>query len=364
MAAILVGPRYTHHCGASGYESFSKHISCLKHIGPIKQRFFATRLGNLPRVGDIGWRIDQLCAVLVNLPVYSTGIFINEMVAGFHMARNRGQLYHALYGDTDICFLRHFSRASSCRLVATFHQPPYSLDYVNARQISHHLDAVIIVSESQRQYFEQLVPPDRIFYVPHGVDTKFFAPIEEPKEPATIITAGSHLRDFRTLAHAIDLVLKFNPSVRFKAVGVKRVRGGSDKQLSHPAVEFIDGISDEELRREYQKASLAVFSLQDATANNALLESMACGLPVVATDIGGTRDYLGDDPRSLVSRWDPQDLAGKIIALLSDPNASRQLGEVNRRKAETFNYEVVAREMLEVYQKVQAMPLRKLLPGK
>jgi glycosyltransferase involved in cell wall biosynthesis len=68
----------------------------------------------------------------------------------------------------------------------------------------------------------------------------------------------------------------------------------------------------------------------------AVVEAMACGLPVVATDISGVRDALGDEPTGLVvPREDVQALAAAIGRLLDDELLRRLLGERARQRAES-----------------------------
>jgi glycosyltransferase involved in cell wall biosynthesis len=82
--------------------------------------------------------------------------------------------------------------------------------------------------------------------------------------------------------------------------------------------------------------------------SNVIVEYMASGLPVVATDIPGNREALGHDPR----QWgcpvgDSQVLATRLRALLCDPELRRQLGERNRKRAaEAFSIEGMCEGMV------------------
>lgn len=353
MPAYLVGPRYAHHAGPSGYENFGSYCAEVLDLS-VKERFLSHRLGTFPFIGDLGWRFDQLITALTPRPLYGLGILRIELEAGLHMMTNPGSLYHVLYGDTDLWLLNTFRQFSSAVLVATFHEPAESLSWLKIQDVARKLDAAIIVSESQRSFFKDLLPDERIINIPHGINTEFFRPAPDLSENPIVITVGSHLRDFDTFSEAIDRVLEINPQVRFKAVGVKR-KGGGNMQLNHPSVEYLDGISDGELLAAYRSAGLAVFSLYEATANNALLEAMACGLPVVATDIGGTRQYLGDDPAALAGCRDGQELADRILAVLSDRPLALRLGRANRSRAEAFDYREVGAATALVYERVAVM---------
>ena len=122
------------------------------------------------------------------------------------MAFHRRSLYHALYGDTDVWLLGYFRRLTGTRLVATFHEPLPQLEWFQVDRIVRNLDAAILVSESQRPYFEKLLPSERIFVHPHGVDTNFFKPAENATAEPVCITVGAHLRYFETLSAVMTLV--------------------------------------------------------------------------------------------------------------------------------------------------------------
>ena len=61
---------------------------------------------------------------------------------------------------------------------------------------------------------------------------------------------------------------------------------------------------------------------------------MAAGFPVVAMDLSGNKEALGEDPNQpFVCHGDPVDLADKLFSLLNDPERRRAIGERNRKRA-------------------------------
>ena len=73
--------------------------------------------------------------------------------------------------------------------------------------------------------------------------------------------------------------------------------------------------------------------VSDATSVS-VLESMACGLPVVATDLPANRQWLEAGDGALVPAGDPQALAAAIQAWCEDEDRARGIGERNRRRME------------------------------
>ncbi len=86
-----------------------------------------------------------------------------------------------------------------------------------------------------------------------------------------------------------------------------------------------------------------------------LLEAAACGLPIVATPMGGIPEIIrdGDNGLLLDRTEDPEELAEKILTVLEDKTLARRLGEQGRRLMESrFSWKRIAREQEAVYDEV------------
>jgi glycosyltransferase involved in cell wall biosynthesis len=117
----------------------------------------------------------------------------------------------------------------------------------------------------------------------------------------------------------------------------------------HPNLELRSGIPEDELLSLYQTASLMVMPFIDATANNALLESMACCLPTVVSDIGAVRDYVSPESSVLVPPFDARTMAEKIIYLLDNPGMRSDIGEQARQQVSKFSWLNVVEKHRAVY---------------
>lgn len=339
-AAFVVGLRYPHHARHSGYDRFAEHLG-QRIRAPIRTRW-------LP--GRAGTAVNRAVAAAVGRPRYSVGVLLAELAAAAHMLRRENSLYHVMYGDRDLLLLRFVAGRNGNRLIATFHGP-LAVPAPSLEWLPHTLDAAILVAEYQRSYFESLLPPDRIFVVRHGVDSEFFVPGSEASQDRTCITVGSHLRDFDTLTRAVERVWREDPGVRFVFGGLE-----SERALGPLArddrVRVLGRVSDAELRTAYQSADVALFAFHDATASNSLLEAMACGLPVVTTDVGGVGEYVNGEAACLCPPGDAERMADHVLALLSDPQRARRMGRASRAVAVEHDHRAMAAEVRAVYARV------------
>jgi glycosyltransferase involved in cell wall biosynthesis len=340
-----VGHRYKHHALRSGYERYGDYIGTFLKP-PVSFRW---------TLGKWGWTLNQMITSITKHPWYSLGAFLTEAAVLLHMIRHRDCLYHLLYGDSDLWLLGLFSQVCQIngnRIIASFHQPSSHLRELGIiEKVTKNIHGVILVSESQRAYFEEFLPRERISVIPHGIDSDFFHPLEGANKAPICITVGSHLRDFETFKEAIQIVWDTNPEVRFIAVGTRHDKN-SLEEIRDDRIQYLEGISDEALREAYQTSQIAAFPFKEATANNAILEAMACGLPIVATDVGGTREYVDETIGILCPPNDPKAFAAGILQLVADSSSRLKKSKACRKYALKHHYCLVATQMQTLYSKI------------
>jgi glycosyltransferase involved in cell wall biosynthesis len=84
--------------------------------------------------------------------------------------------------------------------------------------------------------------------------------------------------------------------------------------------------------------------------SNTILEAMACGLPVVATAVGGNVELVDRTGGLLVPPYNPKSLADAVIVLLGAPARRETMGRLARRRVEEhFSLETMAQNYASVY---------------
>jgi glycosyltransferase involved in cell wall biosynthesis len=173
--------------------------------------------------------------------------------------------------------------------------------------------------ESQRQ---------KVIFVPVGVDTSLFYPAQPyrrkkrtlkiicvarfiaHKDHITLLDAMSHL-EHHGLDYSVTMVGEGPLKPRIENLAKTR---GLEKRVT-----FISKIKYESLRNLYVKHDVLVLPSRRETVGLVILEAMACGLPVVVSNVGGMSDYMSDGKNGYVFRCgDSADLAQKILAFRSE----------------------------------------------
>ena len=108
-------------------------------------------------------------------------------------------------------------------------------------------------------------------------------------------------------------------------------------------------LDDAALLKLYQECHLLFLPLIDATANNALLEGMACGLPVLSTDLPSVKAYVPANAAVLVGGNGPQEFADAILHLQHQSNLRREMGWRARAAAEQLDWRNIATQYETAY---------------
>jgi phosphatidyl-myo-inositol alpha-mannosyltransferase len=285
------------------------------------------------------------------------------------------------------------SRCSVAPVVATFHAwsaqvRTYRMARPLGRRVLGGLAATIAVSRAAAGYHGTAlgIPDDRFEIVPNGVDTGRFAGVPASAAEAAVTdggephpsraghdgaSAGGSRREtllfvgrleprkgLSTLLRAVVHLRVERPGLRLVVVGEGPERERCEASMPaslHDHVSFLGRVSDRDLVAAYAAADLYVSpALGGESFGIVLLEAMAAGRPVVASDIPGYRSVVTPDHDGvLVPPADPAALAGAIAALLDDPQRRGALVAAGRHTAADHDWEVVAERIRDIYTRVR-----------
>jgi phosphatidylinositol alpha-mannosyltransferase len=242
-------------------------------------------------------------------------------------------------------------------VVATFHRSGVSASYrmlgLALRAVYARLDEVVAVSESARASLAAVVgegPSRRCGIVPNGVDVARFAHARPwPANGPTAVFVGRH-EQRKGLGVLLAALGELPDTARLWVLGSGpetaelRRRYGGDRRI-----EWCGQVGDDELARRVAGADVLVApALGGESFGVVLLEAMAAGTAVLASDIPGYRDAAGDAAR-LTRPGDPDALGRALRELLVDPATRASLVAAGHERAGAFAMSSVAGQYLERY---------------
>ncbi len=231
------------------------------------------------------------------------------------------------------------------------------------RLADHHLcNSRILKTLLTRRYG---VPEAMVSVILNGIDTGHFIPAgsaPDARNPEVLCVARMVPdKDHETLIEGFAMLLDRFPTAKLQLVGEGPLRRNVVESARRrlPAHNFQWRPGCQDLRPLYGRASLFALSSIKEGLPNVVMEAMACGLPVVATNIGGLNEIVGNGTTgSLVQPRDPAALADAMIELLENLPKSTGFGKAGRQRVvESFSMLSTVRAHEELFlQLLQKLP--------
>lgn len=217
---------------------------------------------------------------------------------------------------------------------------------------------ITITNQTKNLYSETFDEPN-ISVIPFGIDTDMFSPTqpEEQREECEILYAGSlyPLKGVDDLIRAIADARKQGQKANLRVVG----EGQQKETLSALAtslgikehVRFEGLVPYSSMPQHYQRSDIFCFPTLGEPFGKAIIEAMACGKPVIATNVGGPAEIIQNSVNGiLVPPSSPNAIALQITRLIEDKNERRRLGEKARETAvNRFSWGVIAEKYHQLY---------------
>jgi glycosyltransferase involved in cell wall biosynthesis len=348
----ILRTRYPHWGAQASLATFSKHLD--------RSRFRVTE--RLVSDGDEDFPVrhprvrDWLRSALRRrgMKYYKLSDLVAEIDALRRSRRGEANVVHFLDGEHTARFLPRLAKMGKMgrflrvRTVGTFHQPPELLPDLVLRRVVEALDMVTVMAPSQVPFFEQLVGSDRVRMIPLPPNIDFFRPGEGQRGDGQFrcITVGNWMRDYGAVG-AVARQLE-----GFADIELHVVTSEEAGLEGRPNVYLHRQLSDEGLRSLYQSSDVLLLPLLNATANNALLEGLACGLPVISTRLPSVQAYAPGPEAILVRDNAPDSLVAAVLQLRVNPALRASMGRRARTRAEELSWEHAAPQYEAIYSQI------------
>lgn len=233
---------------------------------------------------------------------------------------------------------------------------------------------IAISPQIEQALLREGYPEARVHAIPNMVETDRFRPFAEheiehtrdllgiPRSARVVLAVGRlvALKGIDVLLDAFQSVAAAQPAARLVIVGDGPERARLEALARRPAtagrVDFLG--FREDLPALYSAADLVCLPSFREGLPNVMLEAMACGRPVVASELGGTLAAIDPETGVLVPPGDSASLAAALTTLLIDRSRRRLMGQAARHNAvERYSPKTVVDRTLHAYEAALGRPL-------
>ena len=231
-------------------------------------------------------------------------------------------------------------------------------------------DRIITVSNATKNYVLSLgAKPEKIRVLHNGVDIVHFKPLagkrEEtrkrlgiPQDSTVALTVRRlvYKNGIDTLIESANIAVKKNPKIVFLVVGKGPDQNSVQERAGQLGIEnnfrLAGFVSDEDLPLYYNAADLFVLPSKSGEGLPLVaLEAMACGLPVISTNVGGVREILTRDYGELVPPNQPELMARAILELSGMDLSSRQ-SDLRAAVEQKYSWDRNVETLVKIYEEL------------
>ena len=230
------------------------------------------------------------------------------------------------------------------------------------RYIGKNVDRIICVNDDYIPVFKEWgVKPNKLVYIPNGVDIKKFSSgkskFENKFKNHKVILYFGRLHYQKN----VDLLIRSFKSIKEKVEKVKLVIVGTGNDFDKLKKMSLDDqdiimtgfVSDEDLVNYLRVADVVVFPSRGENASFTLMEAMACELPVISSDVGNAKKILGEDRGVLLKRYTEEEIAEICIDILNNEKKAKKIGKDARKYVEKHHsWENISKKTQELYKEV------------
>lgn len=236
----------------------------------------------------------------------------------------------------------------------------YGVDEELGRSLNAASSIIAISGVAELSLLELGVRQEKLKRIPNGVDTALFQKTVHPARLETVGVTGTQFllsvgrnvpqKNLSLGLNAFAMIARKYPSVHYLVVGrgcsllkdlVMRLGLAGRVTLS-------DGLHGDDLVAAYQRALAMVSPSVWEFSPLVVLEAMAAGLPQVATDVPGTRDFVFDGETGFIAKAnEPESLAAAVERLLGSEVIRRQMKANCVRRSREYDWTIIAKANLE-----------------
>ena len=332
---------------------------------------------NMPRYDFV----DNIPVFRIGLPGYGTAstlLFVLSLIC-FLISRGRGADIIHSHGAVAMGVVgkvastlngnKNIAKIASAGRISSLKSKIFGRLLINLFRKS---DGIICMTNEIYNELKSIrIPSKSIYHIPNAVDTKRFYCLsgKEHSELKTKIGFGQHNPVFifsgriirgkglRLLLESWPMIIDYEPNARLIIIGSGIGQSNSIEYLLKRKVTIeelknIYFLGETELPETFLSiADIFLFPSRKEGFPNALLEAMACGIAIIASDIGGVTELISDGKTGILfPAGDRKILVEKIIYLLKNPMIKNKIGKQARKHVlDCYPFDKIAKRYFETY---------------
>jgi glycosyltransferase involved in cell wall biosynthesis len=311
---------------------FEVHVACFHRGGPLEAR-----------------ALENVASV-ATFPINGFGrpSAVRQWLAFARWCRRIGvrivhtcELYSNVFGLPAAALAGVEVRIGNRRDLVTPDRTRAQLSWQRAAYKSAHR-VVANCTAAAEQLRQEGIPARKIQTIPNGVDCAVFSPgNREPSRPIRRVVTVANLRAEKghdTLIDAAAILIGLHPDTEFQIVGDGPLRAALEREVTvrglGARVRFLGERND--VPALLASSDLFVLPSRSEACPNGVLEAMAAGLPIVASNVGGIPELIDSGVTGVLIEPDsPELLVEAALDLINHPQHACELGRAAREKAES-----------------------------
>lgn len=190
----------------------------------------------------------------------------------------------------------------------------------------------------------------------NGIDTEQFKPGENQENEFKILCV-SRITKRKGIKYLIDAMEILPKNIALEIIGEGDEKERLEKQVKNLKLEnrikFLGLLNHDSLPKIYQSASIFVLPSLNEGMSNTILEALASGLPIIATDTGGTKELVKNGENGFIVKMkDAKDIAEKINILLNNQELQKTMSQESRKIAENLSWKKVSQDYFNKYKEI------------
>lgn len=272
---------------------------------------------------------------------------------------------------TAILPCRWYAWRRGARLIAVEHTPNQVKtrnEWAGSRMAMLLADRVVVLTDEYKEELRQahgwLFRPDKVAVIPNGIDTDIFSPKQDlTKSTDKDVRIGmaarfSFSKRQDLLVDALERLKQLRPDFSIKLVfagdgsELERVKSLASNSAVSSYIQFDGLLSEADVAPWLRELDIYVHATEGETLSTSLLQAMATGLPIVASDIPGVHNLLGAKKEyGCCVPNEASHFVDSILDLIDDPSERIALGQRARAEViESYSNEVMLQRYLDVIQ--------------